>query len=83
MFVAILGGFDGSSNCSACHPCEPTLEGDHGDGVGQEVAARGKRQRCDKGLLIVDGDVCPDLGALYEEGEEEAQMEEDQVQDVN
>ncbi len=59
------------------------LEGDHGDGVGQEVAARGKRQRCDKGLLIVDGDVCPDLGALYEEGEEEAQMEEDQVQDVN
>lgn len=36
----------------------------------------------DEGLPIIDGDVCPDLGLMFEEGEEEAAMVEDEVQDV-
>lgn len=71
----------------ASAPEEPApLSGDGGgqvqDGVADQQPPPPKRRRCNKGLPIIDGDVCPDLGLMFEEGEEEAAMVEDEVQDV-
>lgn len=62
-------------------PVEAAGDQGHDDGVADPP--RPKRKRCNKGLPMVTGDVYPDLGLMFEEGEEEGPMEVDAaVEDV-